>query len=495
MYYDPQLRIGVFGCSRQGASHRRSAPPVPCQDAFHFSSGTIAGQSYLVAVVADGHGDKKYERSSIGSHLATQAAINVFLRFLSSSDGSVPLSESGENKHDIVRCFRGDFALALYKEWKSLVKEHIERFPHVTFPIGSEESAASPVPYQLYGTTLLFTAVIDGVILLAKIGDGDIMILKKDDSYEVPPDFDENPKHVGGTTDSLCSPNAVRNIKTWSRQGADYLSTIKAITISTDGLSNAVEEDDFPVLLSQIVGKVSKESADFIPDKLDEFSLIGSGDDVTLVGLCFGESLEKIAMPTETAEIVNQPTPKTFNVFLLVDCSRSMRDEKNDRVKQIASTLNEAFEEMQEQFPELKIELSNPIRFTSNVEGSAISAPHDSQNLSNTNNLLTLVQAIDKLRAIFDTEIVYEDGVSPLCILLSDGLFADAHEEYETAIKKLNEMPWGKKSHHIAIAIGKEGEYNEDKLALFSNTSPAIFMSHNVSELRQFVRDIVLDHP
>jgi serine/threonine protein phosphatase PrpC len=303
MYYDPQLRVGVFGCSRQGASHKRSVPPIPCQDAFHFSSGTLAGEAYLVAAVADGHGDKKYERSSIGSHLAAQAAYNVFVRFLWSKDGNVPFNDTSEDKSSIVRCFRDDFASGLLKEWKSLVKEHLECFPHSTFPAVPEASQATPVPYQLYGTTLLFAAVIENVVLLAKIGDGDVVILKKDGSYEVPPELAEDPRHVGGATDSLSSPDAAIKIKTWIRQGADYISTIKAITLSSDGLSNAVADDNqFHSLLSQIINRMTVASAQYdLPDIFDRFSQKGSGDDVTLLGLCFDEST--IEVPQKTSEV------------------------------------------------------------------------------------------------------------------------------------------------------------------------------------------------
>jgi len=79
-------------------------------------------------------------------------------------------------------------------------------------------------------------------------------------------------------------------------------------------------------------------------------------------------------------------------------------------------------------------------------------------------------QAINLLASELTLEKMPKRGFPPVCILLSDGCCSEENSVYETAIKNLLNLPWGKKAVRLAIGIGKEGGadgYDEKSLLKF----------------------------
>ncbi|MFN9881411.1 MAG: protein phosphatase 2C domain-containing protein, partial [Planctomycetota bacterium] len=108
----------AFACSRAGSAHVRSGKP--CQDAYALWSGAVAGQSCMIAAVADGHGDDRHDQSQYGAALAVRAAIEEMVG-LQTHFGGVGLSSQ------LVNSFKTDFPRRLGRRWRKAVIANARR--------------------------------------------------------------------------------------------------------------------------------------------------------------------------------------------------------------------------------------------------------------------------------------------------------------------------------------------------------------------------------
>ena len=331
---DPSLGIAAsaFGFSRRGASHKRAG--THCQDAHLLTDMSIAGYPMLIAAVADGHGSKQHDRSHVGAHLALQAAalslgwllLGVHQDAERTAAGALcdavpdPSEPPSEEKtapegvpaeapppppgaaaecldketlvSNLTRSFREHFPRMLCRAWRELIHSHGKNRGD------SEDALSDPLYPKRYGTTLLVSALIGDAVLLAQIGDGDIALLGKGEGNEWKFDYplaSENDL-VAGETHSLCSEGAPQLFRT----GIRPRNAVSMITLSTDGLRNAYEENEaFRNLLVRILGNMraygTKPATRVLPEYLDRFSDQGSGDDITLAGIYIerSESVEE----------------------------------------------------------------------------------------------------------------------------------------------------------------------------------------------------------
>jgi len=255
-------RLGwIFGYSHIGPSHKQGEKPN--QDAYNLCSGSFAGTPYLIACVADGHGDKKYTNSHIGSSYAVQDASYVFGQMLL-------LEEVSANS------FKSEFPRKIIKKWDRSVSTHGEK---TTSFAGAEKPTESK---SSYGTTLISALVYKQNLYLGQIGDGLAFYLDDNDNLEKPiPEASET--LVGGTTDSLCSENPINLFRTAIRD----ISKGGHLFIFTDGLQNAFKDDSQNDIWAKDLTKLLKEYgeekiAKALPEWLDKYSKC-SGDDTTVV--------------------------------------------------------------------------------------------------------------------------------------------------------------------------------------------------------------------
>ena len=77
-------------------------------------------------------------------------------------------------------------------------------------------------------------------------------------------------------------------------------------------------------------------------------------------------------------------------------------------------------------------------------------------------------EAIEMLAEELDASKMGKRNVPPVCILVSDGYCTSGDDAYQTAIEKLNNIPWGKKAVRLSIGIKDENyEYNKEELDMF----------------------------
>lgn len=255
----------MMGCGRTGISHKQNNKPY--QDAYLIKSGSDSEYPYIFAAVADGHGDARHDLSHYGSKIAVESAMEVLLSLWANFGLRSSSSE-------FIGAFKQDFPRLVGREWREKVEKHGKEL--------SEYNGIEPRKlYSRYGTTLLAAFVIKDSILLANLGDGDAIAIEE--NGKVTPLFEKNPNFVGGTTYSLSSNDAD---KLW--QTAVLEKGKKSILLSTDGLSNAFEdEDQFYLFSKSLLSRIDEygleKVAEAMPTWLDGYSENGSGDDITLV--------------------------------------------------------------------------------------------------------------------------------------------------------------------------------------------------------------------
>jgi len=258
----------VFHCSIKGASHERSG--LPCQDA----SLSYSGDNYNIIAVADGHGDPKHDLSEIGAKFAVESATDILKK----------LADDVAMQKDVLlsRMVKDDFPRLVLRRWRELANNDYRN--RVLSSNKDTVSDETDTPFTRYGTTLIAAIVTETQVIYAQIGDGDIVLLRDDKSYEIFSPVDQN--LVGGATYSLSGNEAIRHFSC----GSSSLAGIRGLFLSTDGLRNSYDDDSaFIRLLSAIAEMVDKDgievTKEVIIKQFVEFSKNGSGDDITIAAI------------------------------------------------------------------------------------------------------------------------------------------------------------------------------------------------------------------
>ena len=251
--------------SERGAAHR--AAGLPNQDAVEVRP--LGGG--MVAAVADGHGHSRHFRSARGARLAVSIACQATAD-LAARPGGLPTAPEDLRRHlvpDIVTRWRDGVHRDVAAEPFTGAEDAVRRRDDVTIP---------------YGTTLLVAIGMGERLLLAQIGDGDIVCIRPDGSalLAVPGD----PLLDGRHTTSLCSPRAGDSFRV---AAVDLTGTaVLGALLATDGYGNAqvaqVWED---VVSAELAGPITTRPLSWMANQLQAqagqcASVDGSADDTTL---------------------------------------------------------------------------------------------------------------------------------------------------------------------------------------------------------------------
>jgi serine/threonine protein phosphatase PrpC len=244
---------------------------MPCQDGYGIAIGSVAGSPYIVAAVADGHGDAKHDLSQYGAALAVRAALDQVRALY------VHLGQEN-SASTLWRNFKADYPRRVGRCWRDAVLEDA-RGRLSAVPALLDESHEL---WTRYGTTLLAALIAPEAILVGQLGDGDIAFLRTDGSIESP--IKKDPSLVGTATYSLCSPEATQLWQTAMFQRG----TGGLLLLATDGLSDAFggDEDQFHTFVRRLDERIKEHGmervAASIPNWLDAKYSKASGDDITL---------------------------------------------------------------------------------------------------------------------------------------------------------------------------------------------------------------------
>jgi protein phosphatase 2C-like protein len=251
--------------TERGAAHR--AAGLPNQDAVEvrpFDGG-------MVAAVADGHGHARHFRSDCGARLAVSIACQAAAD-LAAGPGGLPALPD-DLRHLLVP--------GIVTRWRDAVHRDVAAEPFTRAEESVRRGDDATIPY---GTTLLVAIGAGERLLLAQIGDGDIVCIRPDGTalLAVPGD----PLLDGRHTTSLCSHRAGDSFRV---AAVDLAGTaVLAALLATDGYGNAqVAQAWESVVSAEFAGPIATRPLSWMASQLQAqagqcASVDGSADDTTL---------------------------------------------------------------------------------------------------------------------------------------------------------------------------------------------------------------------
>jgi Protein phosphatase 2C len=270
--------------TERGAAHR--AAGLPNQDAVEvrpLGSG-------MVAAVADGHGHSRHFRSARGARLAVSIACQAAAD-LAARPGGLPAAPE-ELRHFLVP--------DVVTRWRDAVHRDVAAEPFT----GAEEAVRRGDDLTIpYGTTLLVAIGMGERLLLAQIGDGDIVCIRPDGTalLAVPGD----PLLDGRHTTSLCSAGAGDLFRVTA---VDLTGTaVLGVLLATDGYGNAqVAQVWESVVSAELAGPITTRPLSWMASQLQAqagqcASVDGSADDTTLALLVAPAAQDGPAAPVPPA--------------------------------------------------------------------------------------------------------------------------------------------------------------------------------------------------
>lgn len=261
---------GLHTASHTGASH--GATGQPNQDAV---TSRRIGPDALVVAVADGHGNKRHFRSVRGAELAVAIGVQAGAELL---DGL----EAPDSAERIESEMRGQLVPAIVTRWREAVRADLDARPLT----GEDEGLRGPGDDELiaYGSTLLLALAWRQWLILAQIGDGDVIGVRPDGSPLRPVPSD--PILDGNQTTSLCGPHPEGDFRV---RAVDLGQTpLLALLIATDGYGNAQAADPWPEAVSADLAElIGERDPEWFGEQLPVWagrcaSADGSGDDTTI---------------------------------------------------------------------------------------------------------------------------------------------------------------------------------------------------------------------
>ncbi|MGI0156753.1 MAG: protein phosphatase 2C domain-containing protein, partial [Thermoplasmata archaeon] len=210
--------------STRGAAHE--ATDRPNQDAQGWRVLDPA-RRLVIGAVADGHGHSRHFRSEQGARLAVEQGCDAAAAVVGTFDGL-------EADNQVAGAVRAELVDRVVDRWSRAVAEDHDRRP-----FNPEEEAVRAMYDDevaiAYGSTLLLLVLLPRWVVVAQIGDGDVVALHADGSVAVPVTVD--PSLDGHYTTSLCQPGAADSFRVAVLDRSE--TPVLGMLAATDGFGNA----------------------------------------------------------------------------------------------------------------------------------------------------------------------------------------------------------------------------------------------------------------
>jgi Protein phosphatase 2C len=270
---EPQKRPStwrILTATERGAAH--VAAGLPNQDAV--AAYPLDPHGAVVAV-ADGHGHRRHFRSARGSHLAVTIACQL-------AEGLPGRLANVAGAREVEDEARKVLVPAIAEQWRTAVSSHFG-----SEPFTAEEEAlriAGDEAVVAYGSTLLLAVALRQWLVLAQIGDGDIVCILPDGGALLP--LPGDPSLDGVRTTSLCQPGAVDEFRIAIVDMS--ITRLLGVVLATDGYGNAQLADPWPrVFCKDLQEMLDRYSPEWLAGQLPIWagrcaSGDGSADDTTI---------------------------------------------------------------------------------------------------------------------------------------------------------------------------------------------------------------------
>jgi len=277
--------IYLFNKTVRGYSH--ITHQTPCED----NSGSIKNEFYNIFVIADGHGDNTCFRSSIGSKLVVESAIEKFQEFAKLYEkDKKKLEDLLEKNGEVVK----KLAQSIVILWNKKVEYDLSQNKVKSEEIKKycEEGSDTYELYMsgkclnhIYGTTLIAGLQIFDYLILVQQGDGRCIVFYEDGKVNQPIPWDE--RCETNVTTSMCDVDAIESIRYCILNNNQKL--IAACFVGSDGIEDAYSNMEgthcFYRQISLELLKNKKNFDKFIEKALSDLSQYRSSDDMSVSGI------------------------------------------------------------------------------------------------------------------------------------------------------------------------------------------------------------------
>lgn len=291
----------VLTASERGAAH--VAVNTPNQDSVAVER---AGADGVVAAVADGHGHSRHLRSARGSKLAVSIGCRIAQEFadrLTADRLGEPAIGPADTqaRADLIADMATAFLVpAIVDRWREAVLADVEADPFTDDE--QDKRRRGDDPTIAYGSTLLLCLTIGDWLVLAQIGDGDVVGVRPDGTATMPVPAD--PQLDGLVTTSLCGPDATSDFRVAILNTAR--TPLLAAMLATDGYGNAQVVDEWPSSFSKdLAWLLAERDMRWLASQLPAWaarcaSADGSADDTTVALLISpaGQGAHDVTMPS-----------------------------------------------------------------------------------------------------------------------------------------------------------------------------------------------------
>lgn len=270
--------------SERGASH--VANKAPNQDAV---ATERAGAHGVVAAVADGHGHSRHLRSARGSKFAVKIGCQVAQELadrLESGHGIFAQQDApgaaAPTAGEITKLTEEFFVPAIVSRWREAVLADVKADPFTEAE--QQHRHAGDDATIAYGSTLLLAMVLHGWLILAQIGDGDVVGVRADGRAIEPVPAD--PQLDGLVTTSLCGADPRADFRVAAVDTAQ--NPLLAVLLATDGYGNAQVVEKWPSAFSEDLAWMLRDrDVNWLASQLPSWaarcaSPDGSADDTTV---------------------------------------------------------------------------------------------------------------------------------------------------------------------------------------------------------------------
>jgi serine/threonine protein phosphatase PrpC len=249
----------AVSASRRGSAHKDG---VPNQDAVALRRVERPDGDVWVVAVADGHGGARYVRSELGARVAVDVAVEV-------------VSDALAGRADPVTVVR-EVVPRIVDQWRTRVTTDARQRPFT-----DAELVRGAGGVTAYGATLLVAVVGEHGVVVAQVGDGDVLVRSHGFATRPVPG-DE--RLVANETTSLCLDTAVDDFR---YAVVPDSAEPDLVLLATDGYGNSFAEADWwHGLVDDLAASVARSGfdrvADELPGWLEESARVG-GDDVSAV--------------------------------------------------------------------------------------------------------------------------------------------------------------------------------------------------------------------
>ncbi|MGN6793081.1 MAG: protein phosphatase 2C domain-containing protein, partial [Streptosporangiaceae bacterium] len=279
-----QSRWLVLTASERGASH--VANRSPNQDAV---ATERAGGWGVVAAVADGHGHPRHLRSARGSKLAVKIGCQVAQELADRLESAHAIFAEPESAgtaaataEEITKLVGEILVPAVVSRWRESVLADVKADPFSDAEQTHRHFGDNAI--VAYGSTLLLAMVLHGWLILAQIGDGDVVGVRADGRAIEPVPAD--PQLDGLVTTSLCGSDPRADFRVAAVDTAQ--NQLAAVLLATDGYGNAQVVEQWPEAFSEDLALMLRDrEVNWLASQLPSWaarcaSADGSADDTTV---------------------------------------------------------------------------------------------------------------------------------------------------------------------------------------------------------------------